>query len=201
MTTAARAAVPSWSRWCRSCPSGRHGTGRSGTPGWRSGWRRPACTTSLRRPPVGRDDLLKMLDLQGKDAKDEGADVPIAPAGTPPVVHDDPTALELDDWGLRRGKEVLAESERLRQTGLCEDAAADFHGAAFEPEPKLRDGCADARRHEFLGQLLQTPDYHALHQSTMLDPAASSIAACAFAEQFASLKRGAEPGKVEAGSD
>ena len=110
---------------------------------------------------MGRDDLLKLLDLQGKDTgpKEESADLlPITPAGSPPVVHTDPTALELDDWGLRRGREILAESERLRQTGLDENAAADFHGAAFEPEPKLKDGCADARRHEFLSQLLQTPD-------------------------------------------
>lgn len=142
---------------------------------------------------MGRDDLLKLLDLAGKDAaREEVDDVPITPAGTPPVAHVNPTALELDDWGLRRGKEVLAESERLRQTGLCENAAADFHGAAFEPEPKLREGCADARRHESLTQLLQTPDYHALHQGTMLDPVASSIAACAFAEQFASLKQEAD---------
>src|SRR4051794_8259671 len=137
-----------------------------------------------------------MLDLQGKDAapKEESADVPITPADAPPPVHASPTALELDEWGLRRGREVLAESERLRRTGLCEDAAADFHGAAFEPEPRLREGCADPRRHEFLSQLLQTPDYHALHQGTMLDPAASSIAACAFAEQFAGLKQDAESG-------
>src|SRR5262249_32842692 len=101
---------------------------------------------------------------------------------------------------LRRGREVLAESERLKQTGLGEHAAADFHGAAFEPEPRLKDGCADPRRHEFLSQLLQTPDYHALHQGTMLDPVSSSIAACAFAEQFASLKQDAKSGG-KAGAD
>src|SRR3954469_13571107 len=144
-----------------------------------------------------------MLDLAGKDAapKEGVADVPITHAGPPPVAHANPTALELDDWGLRRGREVLAESERLRQTGLCEAAAADFHGAAFEPEPRLKDGCLDARRHEFLAQLLQTPDYHALHQGTMLDPVASSIAACAFAEQFASLEQDAHGGKGGAEGD
>jgi uncharacterized protein with von Willebrand factor type A (vWA) domain len=142
---------------------------------------------------VGRDELLKMLDLAGKDTGGKDAeDVPITPAESPPASHASPTALELDDWGLRRGREVLAESERLRQTGLDEDAAADFHGAAFEPEPKLKEGCADAARHEFLTQLLQTPDYHALHQATLLDPVASSIAACAFAEQFAGLRQGGD---------
>jgi uncharacterized protein with von Willebrand factor type A (vWA) domain len=150
---------------------------------------------------VDRDDLLKLLDLAGKDAgpKGEGADVPITPAEAPPAVHTSPTALSLDDWGLRRGREVLGESERLRQTGLDEDAAADFHGAAFEPEPRLKDGCADARRHEFLSQLLQTPDYHALHQGAMLDPVSSSIAACANASQFARLKQDAESGSKGGG--
>jgi hypothetical protein len=142
---------------------------------------------------VDRNDLLKMLDLSGKDGSNEGAtDVSITPIASLPAVHESPTALELDDWGLRRGKEVHAESERLRQTGLDENAAADFHGAAFEPEPRLKEGCADPQRHEFLTQLLQTPDYHALHQSTLLDPVASSIAACAFAEQFAGLKQGGD---------
>jgi hypothetical protein len=148
---------------------------------------------------AGRDELLKMLDLAGKDSGNKGVeDVPITPAESSPATHAGPTALELDDWGLRRGREVLAESERLKQTGLCENAAADFHGAAFEPEPRLKDGCADAARHDFLTQLLQTPDYHALHQSTLLDPVASSIAACAFAEQFAGLKQQAgAAGKAE----
>ena len=38
------------------------------------------------------------------------------------------------------GEEVLAESDRLRQTGLDGYAVADFHGAAFEPGI----GCAEA---------------------------------------------------------
>jgi hypothetical protein len=48
---------------------------------------------------VDRDDLLKLLDLQGKEAvKDNSADVPITPADVPPpAVHASPTALELDD--------------------------------------------------------------------------------------------------------
>ena len=138
---------------------------------------------------MNREELLEMLDLGGKEAgpKEPAMDLAITSTEeTTASVH--PTALDLDDWGLRRGQEVLAESDRLRQTGLDEYAIADFHGAAFEPEPILREGCVDARRHDFLAQLMQTPDYHALHQSTMLDAAASAIAAAAFAEQFGTLK-------------
>jgi uncharacterized protein with von Willebrand factor type A (vWA) domain len=131
-----------------------------------------------------------MLDLSGKEpAPQEATELAITPHDEVPARPGSPTALELDGWGLRRGREVLTDSERLRQTGLDEHAAADMHGAAFEPDPRLREGCADPRRREFLAQLLQTPDYHALHQSTMLDATASAIAATAFAEQFASLRK------------
>jgi hypothetical protein len=45
----------------------------------------------------------------------------------------------------------------------------------------------------FLKQLLETPDYQALHERTMLNEVASEIAAYAFAAQFARLKN--EPGE------
>src|SRR5207245_1433403 len=47
----------------------------------------------------------------------------------------------------------------------------------------------DGRRHEFLSQLLGTPDYQSLHAATRLDDTASAIAAGHFAEQFAKLKK------------
>src|SRR4051812_30832406 len=130
-----------------------------------------------------------MLDLGGKEAAPkEATELAITPTQPRPSAAASPTALELDEWALRRGREVLAESDRIRQTGLGEDAVADMHGAAFEPEPRLREECVDLRRREFLAQLLETPDYRSLHQSTMLNDVASTIAACAFAEQFAKLK-------------
>jgi uncharacterized protein with von Willebrand factor type A (vWA) domain len=148
---------------------------------------------------VNKDDLLRMLDLSGKEAAPEKAEelaiTPVAAATAPASAE--PTALELDDWGLRRGREVLQESERLQALALGEHAVADFFGAAFEPEPKLREGCADPRRHDFLRQLLGTPDYQALHTTTLLNQAASALAAAAFAEQFAALK---EEEKEDAGA-
>jgi hypothetical protein len=76
-----------------------------------------------------------------------------------------------------------------------------FHGAAFEPEPRLKEACADPLRLRFLGQLLQAPDYRALHACTRLDPAASAIAAASFAEQFASLREAGEEGGGGEGAD
>jgi hypothetical protein len=85
---------------------------------------------------MNRDDLLRMLDLHGKEAKpppaDEGGGLEIMPAeAPPPAASASPTALALDEWGLRRGREVLAESARIKALGLGAEAVADFHGAAF----------------------------------------------------------------------
>src|SRR5262249_35047478 len=102
---------------------------------------------------------------------------------------------------LRKGREVLAESPRLQELGLGEHAIADFHAAAFLPDPRLLPGCVDPRRTEFLTQLFETPEYHALHTTTVLQEAASVIAATAFAEQFAELAKEDEHEADEADRD
>jgi uncharacterized protein with von Willebrand factor type A (vWA) domain len=100
----------------------------------------------------------------------------------------------VDAWGLRRGRDLVAESDRLRAAGTDEFAAADFFASAFDPDPRLVETCADPRRHQFLTQLLDTPEYRALHAATRLDDTAAAIAATHFAEQFARLKKEAEKG-------
>jgi len=150
---------------------------------------------------VNRDDLLKMLDLSGKEvAPPEAKDLALTSTDPSPTRSSSPTALELDEWGLRRGREVLVGSERLQQLVLGEDAIADFHGVAFEPDPQLKEDCVDPQRREFIAQLLETPDYQVLHQSTMLNAAASAIAATSFAEQFAELKKEDEKEKDKDGT-
>src|SRR5262249_55342807 len=125
---------------------------------------------------MDRDELLKMLDLSGKEiTQRESRQLAITPSEPKPIKPASPTVLELDEWGLRRGREVLEESERLQQTGLDENAIADCHGVAFEPDPQLKEDCIDPQRRAFLAQLLETPDYHALHESTVLNAAASAL--------------------------
>ena len=68
-------------------------------------------------------------------------------------------------------------------------AAADLFGAAFEPDPKLAERCAEPARREFLQQLMETPDYQALHAQTALDEVASELAATHFAEGYARLRQ------------
>lgn len=135
-------------------------------------------------------DLLRMLDLEGRppDAP-AGSGVMASAAGDAPPAGAGPTALEVDAWGLRRGRDLVAESDRLKKAGADEFAAADFFACAFDPDPKLAAACTDRRRHQFVTQLLDTPEYHALHASTRLDDTAAGIAATHFAEQFARLRR------------
>jgi uncharacterized protein with von Willebrand factor type A (vWA) domain len=139
---------------------------------------------------VDPNELLKMLDLGAKPARppDDAPPVVVAGHGAGPRADAGPTALAVDAWGLRRGRDLVAESERLRACGADEFAAADFLTAAFDPDPRLLESCIDPVRRRFLAQLLETPEYRALHADTKLDDTAAAIAATHFAEQFARLK-------------
>ncbi len=142
------------------------------------------------------NDLLKLLDLDGKPPAtpaDTGV-VSVTPFGPIPPGDASPTALEVDAWGRRRGRDLVAESDRLRGAGTDEFAAADFFAAGFDPDPRLVETCADRQRHQFLTQLLDTPEYRGLHAATRLDDTAAAIAATHFAEQFAALKKEDEKG-------
>ena len=159
--------------------------------------------------PMSHDDLLRMLDLEGTEAAPANEPLGITPvdASTRPVSAN-PTALKLDEWGLRRGDDLLAESERLREclaeVGRPEQqgqAVADFHAAAFEIDPQLNDGCTDSLRWEFVKHLMETPEYHELRASTVVNTVASEIAATAFASQFVELRKEREPDEKKEPSD
>ncbi len=137
------------------------------------------------------NELLKLLDLSAKPTRPPDGTEPTPITDTTTTNAEEPkspTAFALDEWGLRRGRDLVAESERIRKSGTDTFAAADFFAAAFEPDPKLVGACADPRRHEYLAQMLDTPEYRALHADTRLDDTAAAIAAGHFAEQFAKLK-------------
>ena len=143
------------------------------------------------------NDLLKLLDLGGTDATPRPCVVVERREDSAPASRH-PTALEIDEWGLRRGRDLLAESERLKQVGTDTLATADFFAAAFDPDPRLHESCVDARRHEFLAQLLDTPEYRELHAATRLDDTAAEIAATHFAVQFADLTKAGAPDSIAA---
>ena len=151
------------------------------------------------------DDLLKMLDLDGQERSPKGEPLAITSGeDCKPQAPASPTALHLDSWGLRRGRDVLRESERLQEclADLGDEehrghAVADFHAAAFETDPRLQDACVDPLRRKFVQQLMETPEYHELRAATVLNDTASEIAATAFASQYAELFQ--ERAKTEGG--
>lgn len=95
-----------------------------------------------------------------------------------------PTALVVDAWGLARGEhlaQLWAESDTAH---VAPDAAADAHAALFEPAPALAEDPADTHRAAWYRQMMETPEYHALHDATALDGFACELAACAIAGQY-----------------
>ena len=102
------------------------------------------------------DELLKLLDLKPSRA-DSAAESALCVSGGPETERArSPTALEIDEWGLRRGRDLLVESERLREFGLDEFAVADCHAAAFDSEPRLAGPCHDAVKEQFFTALLSS---------------------------------------------
>ena len=145
-------------------------------------------------------DLFKRFGLADSDF------APAAPAAGPPVVKAaaNPVgaadlsvhALEVDRWGVRRGRELLEGeyADHLKPLDLGPDeetrqaAAADLFASCFEPEPTVRPACRDKTRQDFFEKLVEQDDYHALHASTQLDGTLSELAAVKFAERLAELR-------------
>ena len=103
------------------------------------------------------------------------------------------TALKLDRWSMRRGKEWLKARHDRNYDQHEIDAASDFLAAAWEPSPQLADKCVDSRRHHFLSVLMQTPKYQALHRQTRLDDIAAEMAAASYEKQYCEMIKQDEP--------
>src|SRR3954451_21276683 len=145
---------------------------------------------------MDRDELLRMLDLDGAGPDPPPGEAgtaadPLAP-GSPPVPTNE-NALELDEWGLRRGRDLLEEHPSLGHRGLTGPDLADLHAAAFDLDPRLMPGCADGLKHRFLAQLLETPEFRELRESTALNEASAALVAVRFAEQLAALRDACAP--------
>jgi uncharacterized protein with von Willebrand factor type A (vWA) domain len=108
---------------------------------------------------------------------------------TPPS----PTALKLDRWSMRRGKEWLKARKNINWEQSEIDCASDFLATAWEPSPQLVEKCTDPRRHHFLGMLMQTPEYQSLHRQTRLDDIAAEMAAASYEQQYTAMIQQPEP--------
>lgn len=146
-------------------------------------------------------DILKMLDIAPEPVGEAGR---AESSEAEPVGPFSPTALLLDDWSLRRGREAMfAGGCELPQVLTdCPDrneAAADFIAAAFEPRPELAARCMDETRHRYMSQLMQTEEYAEVHNRTALNYLASEMAAVEFAKGYVQLAK--EEGQQQAASD
>src|SRR5207237_1011763 len=88
----------------------------------------------------------KLADVEESLAGLKGGRAGLAPADARPPAAAGPTAFALDDWAVRKGRELLAEVERLKPLGLDAFAVADCHAAAFLPDPQLLPACAAPAR-------------------------------------------------------
>lgn len=169
--------------------------------------------TTVEQADTSRDDLLAMLSsnkphsagtinaLQVEQIETQAED----------AIEVSDTALRLDAWSRRRGEEVLRDSELIRKvmggegvdpTNMTRDQrewfkgkadqVADFHAAAFEPEPEVAPAAKNERLRQYMKSLMETPEFQALHAETQLDEEASEYAAASYAQAWVALEATAE---------
>ncbi len=110
---------------------------------------------------------------------------PAALGAAPAAPNASDTVLAVDLWGRRRARDI---AERWRDAGtdqVDEPVIADAHAALFDVEPRQAERPADATRAAWWRQLMQTPEYRALHAQTCLDPDLSEIGAAELCRQWA----------------
>lgn len=100
-----------------------------------------------------------------------------------------PYVLNVDEWDVDSGQKLAEKHAELGMDGyLSSDlpsTMADFYHAAFHSNPEVVEGCSDKLREEFVKTLLDSPDYHVLHQTTQWNHVESQIATKELTEQFA----------------
>ena len=153
------------------------------------------------------DDLLKMLDLDGKEpARSRAKPWPSRHGRTNDAPESCPRARRPWTWttgACGAAEDVLAESERLREclaTWATERRRTPSRTSTPPPSSPTRscsEACVDPRRQEFVQQLLETPEYHACTPPPCSTTRPSRSPPAAFAEQFAALHEGTEQGGTE----
>lgn len=106
-----------------------------------------------------------------------------------------PTVLDLDRFNLRRGRQI-AEHWRGEKLVECEpEIAADSFAALFEYENELAENPADKHRAAWMKQLMETPEYQALHAQTVLENDLAALAAKPLVEQWLKYVEEQKPGE------
>ncbi len=165
---------------------------------------------------MSRDDLFRSLGLEDRPSKPTRNPIAIEAGEGPSASPVSAQALQLDEWDIARGQQCCERlKEQTHQPWLEETTIADFHASAFQIDPQLVDHCSDKRRLEFVKTMMDSPEYHNLHEATRSNELASEMAAFQFGQQYAQLiekdkkrkkprsgdKKGEERGKMRSDMD
>lgn len=155
-------------------------------------------------PPPDTSSLAEALDSHTEVGL--GGTSMIAGGSTDLPGTESPTVLDVDVWGMRRGKEALAYWEQTakdekREHGEAvfpmealngkvdqkekERIAADAHTLLFEPAPTFADNPENKARAEWFKALLANKDIHEVRESTMFNTALSEIGALSVCNDWA----------------
>lgn len=97
-----------------------------------------------------------------------------------------PTCFNTDEWELSHGQRLLTKINR-NDIGLRDTDVADFFAAAYRQYPERENDHVNPRFQEFVDNLLESPDFQVLHESTRSNVTASDMAAVEFANQWSKL--------------
>lgn len=133
------------------------------------------------------DELRALLNLKPKAI----SSTPQPPENTPQ--HEkkgqpSPWTLQLDAYDQAQGSKLLRHNKEIRQLELDQTEVADFYCLHYRTAPELVEHCQDARRLEFVKEVLESPDHLALHKRTELNPIASELATEELGKAYAKLK-------------
>lgn len=105
-----------------------------------------------------------------------------------------PTVLRLDEWSVRKGREVFDQSDIVKKSygdflksddlNDLVNMTADFHSASFEPVSELTTKPKNVQLSKYMEALFSTPEFQSLHADTVLDEEMSELATAAFVNGF-----------------
>jgi uncharacterized protein with von Willebrand factor type A (vWA) domain len=125
------------------------------------------------------DDALSALQqLVGEKPDDVEPATDAAEGARQAPVSD--TAMQVDRWGRRIAQQLATEFDD--SDGDCEDQdyvdeVADGHFACYEANPQLAQSCRHPIRHKWYGELMQSPDFQRMRQTTAGDDYMSELGA------------------------
>lgn len=99
------------------------------------------------------------------------------------------TVLDLHPYCVKQGDRLAKESAVVRATGVGPGVAADFFACYYEPRVAFKPGDDGPRRRKFIAGLLESPEFHALHDKTMWEVELVDVATASLCEQYAKRKK------------